>query len=311
MFVYDAYNCEGGKTFSDLEVTGRTMVLEPKYDGFRLICHVTDTGVEMYTRALKRQDGKLPHVEAELLATFPAGTVLDGEIVNMVRHPDGRIENKFEDVQSVMLSKPDLAVLKGQVTKLQYIVFDVTYDSGVDLRHQPLSKRTDVLEQRMEANPDRKYVELTPRFDATQETHDVLVAMGFEGSIVKFDDTPYLSGKRGKGWYKFKHQLEIDVIVTGYTPGRGKFAGLIGAVQFGQPDENGDIVERGQCSGMDDAERAEMTGRMMRGETGYVITVAHMGTAATKAGGSVKLRHPQFKRFRPDKPAHEVIWHDE
>jgi hypothetical protein len=24
----------------------------------------------------------------------------------------------------------------------------------------------------------------------------------------------------------------------------------------------------------------------------------------------IKMRHPQFKRFRSDKPADEVIWHD-
>lgn len=323
----EAYNCSGNITIQEILAYNRPAVLEPKYDGFRLICHVQDGYVDMWTRAMKSQNGKLPHIEAELLATFPAGTVVDGEIMALRRNADGTVENRFEDVQSIMLSKPALAVAKGAHIKLDYVIFDMTYDAGADIRQLSLTTRTSQLQFHLDANPNRTHVDITPRFDVSQETHDILVNMGFEGSVVKLTDTAYQNGKRGKGWYKIKNQPEVDAVIVGFMDGRGKFAGQVGAIIFGQPVDscpveirqalvgkkdacvrvNGvDYVVRGQCSGMDDSERLEVSNDR-HGFLGTVITVKHMGLMH---GDSPKMRHPQFDRFREDKPANEVIWHN-
>jgi len=76
-----AMNCGAITDVSELKGDLSRFTMEPKFDGFRLIAHVTDEGVRFYTRAMKEQVGKLPHI-AELLAkAYPAGTVIDGEII--------------------------------------------------------------------------------------------------------------------------------------------------------------------------------------------------------------------------------------
>lgn len=326
-----AYNCDGSLGLEQLLASDSGYSMEPKYDGFRLICHVRDGSVAMYTRSGKRQDGKLPYVERELLETFPVDTVLDGEIMALTPNADGTVDNCFEHVQSVMLSLPDEAVRKGAERPLQYVIFDVPYEDGMDIRQAKLSARREVLLGHLETNPDRRHVEATPTWEASQHVHDHLVELGFEGTVVKRDDSPYLTGQRGKGWHKFKVQREVDVIVTGFEPGRGKFTGLVGAVKFAQPARQADgdnpivvaytpenialaidrgiLVERGQCSGMTDEER-EWIGDRQQELIGTVISITHSGIVATRDKTGRKFRHPQFLRLRPDKPANEVVWHD-
>ena len=68
---------------------------------------------------------------------------------------------------------------------------------------------------------------------------------------------------------------------------------------------------RGSCSGITDdvrwSIRDDRIGLDRRDEyLGTVITFSHMGLMK----GGIRFRHPQFKRFRPDKPASQVVWHD-
>lgn len=301
-----AMNCGAINRVEDLKGQVDRFVMEPKYDGFRLIAHVGDGFVHFYTRSMKRQDGKLPHIEAQLLASFAAGTVLDGEIVALEKGDDGRVTNNFEHVQSVMLSKGDEHLRKNEARPLSYVVFDVTFAGGIDIRSKPLSHRRALLEAKFAEQP-LAHVTLTPQWPASDSIYETLCELGFEGAVVKASGSPYINGARGKGWHKMKRQDDVDVIITGYMAGRGKFDGLVGAVKFGQPcPKTGEIVERGQASGMDDAERAEMT-KNADALLGTVITVAHMGIMP----GGVKMRHPQFKRFRPDKPVDEIVWHNQ
>jgi hypothetical protein len=56
---------------------------------------------------------------------------------------------------------------------------------------------------------------------------------------------------------------------------------------------------------MDDATRIELSSHR-ESYLGKVVTVAHMGIYPN----GITMRHPQFKRFRPDKPVASVVWHD-
>lgn len=302
-----AMNCTACKSVGEAAKFGkRDWWMEPKLDGFRLVARISDDTtpgncVATYTRSLKRQDGKVPAIENELLAIFPPGTVVDGEICSLKADGQG---NDFEHVQSVMLSQPETAARKFAERPLQYLLFDITFYKGSDIRSWPLRDRRELLESLVDQNP-QTFVGMNLRLAPTQENHDALVSAGFEGSVLKDASGVYASGDRNKSWLKIKAQPEVDVIVMGYQPGRGKFEGLVGAVEFGQPDDSGLLVKRGQCSGMDDEQRKYMTEHMDE-LLGTVITIKPFGTL----GKGLKFRMPQFDRFRPDKPASEVIWHN-
>src|SRR5262245_38896402 len=168
--VLRAQNCAGFRSWDEIDPDA--WLLEPKLDGFRLIALVGDGRVKTFTRSMKSQDGKLPTTEAQLASMFPPGTVVDGEICSL--KADGR-GNDFEHVQQVMLSGAETAARKEAARPLQYLLFDMTFDAGEDIRHLPLHERRARLMRYVGTGTDRIAVLLA--MPATKQSHDALVAL--------------------------------------------------------------------------------------------------------------------------------------
>lgn len=291
-----AQNAEATKDVASI-IAAEGCVMELKLDGIRLLAHVTDTGVEFWTRSGKSATGKLPHVAADL-AHLPAGTWLDGEIVSIQMREDGSVEHHWGTAQSVMGSGTDRAARMSHV--LTYVVFDVLAIGGTDARSLPLSKRRGLLEQMFDGG-EFKSCSLIPQMDASDEACAAIIAAGFEGVIVKRLNAPYASGQRGRGFYKIKATDTVDAVIMGYQPGEGKYDGQLGALLLGQYDASGALVQVAKASGMTDAERLTMS-QNPDAYIGQVCEFRHMGQMPT--GG---FRHPVFFRMRPDKAAAECV----
>ncbi len=271
---------------------------EVKYDGHRMLAFVDADKVRMFARSAVDKTGKLPEVERVLSEKFPDGTILDGEVV-MLDSKGG----DWSKVQNV------LGAGNRTSTHLTYVVFDLLQLQGEDVRLASLATRRLLLETLFDAiMEDDSAVQLAPQEAYTPEFVADLIARGFEGAIVKDPAAPYASGKRGHGWLKIKATETVDVVVMGATEGKGRFAGQIGALVFGTYEQVWDkdhvvLVERGQCSGMDDSQRLAFThARDVGTLVGTVIEVQHMGIMPS--GG---WRHPQFKRVRTDKLPRECV----
>jgi len=119
------------------------------------------------------------------------------------------------------------------------------------------------------------------------------VKMQSEGWVLKS------GGQCGK-WYKVKAEEEVDCVVTGTIPGQGKYIGQVGALVVSVYNEgNVDLVEIASVSGMDDAERLNITKLAKDGHLiGRVCEVKYQ-----LVGSQGRLVHPRFKRWRPDKDA--------
>lgn len=316
-------NCKPAHGVSELPGSPEDYMLEPKFDGFRLILRRDNKGdVDIFTRNGKSQLGKLPWLEA-IVKEFPRGTIVDGEIAAPYWDEDKQLYvQDFEQVQSVMLSKPDRSVEVAKETRdLSFYGFDLIAIDGDDNRETPLSARKSELGLLIGEFEDERFL-TSISYLAEQRIHDQMCKQGFEGTVAKELDSTYASGKRGKGWYKLKKQTDVDVIILGYKPGTKALEGMVGGVIFGQipyegmdtrdmetmpiPHTHYEAVVRGSCSGFDLEERRHITEHWEDYE-GTVMTIAHMGIMA----GNVKMRHPQFKRFRPDKGWSECHWHDE
>src|SRR3954471_12865004 len=92
------------------------MVMEPKFDGFRLLAEVTDVGVHLYTRTGSNKTAHLPHI-AKALSGLPTGTWLDGEVC--VFDADGMQE--WGKVQTICGGNPTLPLVHEQAT---FMIFD-------------------------------------------------------------------------------------------------------------------------------------------------------------------------------------------
>lgn len=271
---------------------------EEKLDGSRYLLYIGKNECKLLSRNWSVQTGEpvdktlnVPHIA---LGYGPelAGTVLDGEI---------QAGTKSSSTTRIMGCSPDKAVERQRKEGwVQFHVFDCLQYREEDLRELPWedrdSHRQMVLKKMM--NQHLLYVPAIPLKSAVQR-YNTIIQHGGEGLILKRKDSVY-----GESWTKVKKLITIDVVVTGYVPGQGKYSGQIGAIKFGMYDGPA-LVEMGQCSGMTDAERITITSNRDKLK-GTVIEV--MGQEFTSDG---RLRHPRFLRLRPDKNPKMCKWDEQ
>lgn len=273
-------------------VLGKDAIMEEKKDGHRGLAHRTSSGVTLYAGSGVDKTHLAPHLAESLLA-LPPGTWLDGEFV--VGEGKGVESSDWGGVQHIL----GRSSVSPDHIHLRYVVFDVLAYKGTDVRKDPLRKRRALLEALVEKHAPA-FVVLSRVYKPTQEQHDKLIAApeddgeGYEGTMVKWLDYPYLSGKKGGSWFKIKAESTEDVIVMNYKPGNGSLTGLIGAIIFGQI-VNGELIVRGSCSGMDMDERRAITANQRK----YIGRVFEIGCKGRYQDGS--YRSPQFKKWRDDK----------
>jgi hypothetical protein len=126
------------------------------------------------------------------------------------------------------------------------------------------------------------------------------------GSIVELqagelpEDTEGYVFKNGNllDWCKWKRELTIDCVVTGFVDGRGKNLGLTGAILC-SVYHKGQLVEIANAGGFTDRERIHISAD----EESYLGRVAEI--TYQYVGSNGRLRHPRFKRWREDKMPHE------
>lgn len=275
----------GGDLMARQAHAGNTWWLEAKLDGWRYIVHKDDRG-ELHCyggRNGAEYTGQLPYLEAQLAAMLPDGTAIDGELIG----------NEWGDVQGVMTR-----TVTPQGAPLRYVVFDLLRLSLRDVRPFPIEARTEALTV-LEWD-DYPELEMSEQHDASKAKHDELVAAGFEGTVWKRKGSLY-TPTRSSSWLKFKHEQSNEAIATGFKPGEGEFAGMVGAIEFDLYDEYGKLRSSSRASGMDLDTRRDMTDNPSAW-IGSVIEVKHNGFMT-----SGKPRHPRFMRRRDDRTAQDVM----
>ena len=122
-----------------------------------------------------------------------------------------------------------------------------------------------------------------------------VVAAGGEGIVAK-----KLSGFESD-FFKVKRQRTWDVVIVGWQEGKGKFAGVVGALRFGV-FKDGRLVEVGKCGGLVDELRVQIA----------VNPEAYIGRVIEVEGQEVNaqghIRFPRFGRFREDKLPEECTF---
>jgi len=118
---------------------------------------------------------------------------------------------------------------------------------------------------------------------------------GYEGLVTKHYDDKYIF-KRSKEWARFKPVRTADLKCTGVVEGKGKYAGMIGALRLEDMlDEEFVVVNVG--SGMTDFDRALPHDRFV----GKVIEVKYSHITKAKDAIYPSLNQPRFVMVREDK----------
>jgi bifunctional non-homologous end joining protein LigD len=293
---------------------------EVKWDGVRAIAHCQPSGICLFSRRGNDITGAYPELRslAGVLGSHTA--ILDGEIVAF----DGHGRPSFEALQPRMHLRGAAAVGRlAQGTPVTYLLFDLLWLDGHSLMELPYAERR----ERLAALALNGEHWRTPAYHAG-EGAALLAAtreQGLEGVVAKRLNSRYLPGARGEGWLKIKHARRQEVLIGGWTEGKGTRLASIGALQVGVHDEQGLLRYAGRVgTGFNEqtlAALARLMRPLARKESPFIGRQPPRGahfvqprlvcevefTEWTKQG---LLRHPSYKGLREDKAPAEVLRED-
>ena len=250
--------------------------IQPKLDGVR--CIFTKDGA--YSRTGK-EFKNLAHIKYDLTDYFRKhpNSVLDGELYNHA------LKNDFEKIISlVRKQKPTDQDARDAENLVQYHVYD-TIAEGVNYedrfnwltRYLPIAASMTLIKNTVVESQDE-----------AEMLHDVHLAQGYEGSILRLNK-PY-EQKRSYNLQKFKDFSDTEATIVGYEAGKGKFTGLIG--KFFMQDDDGNEFGCPIGKGYNFADRRYIL-ENIHDYIGKVATFTYF--ERTKAGS---YRHPLYKTLR-------------
>lgn len=265
--------------------------------------------MRLYSRTGQDFTGHVPHLADELSTFMPLGSVLDGELAivkgSALVHGQQVPVTNFNSTMRVLGSLAERGrELQTELGMMDYVLYDFLSWDGEDFTGHGWKSRRGHLLGRMPDHP--KHLVLNPAFFGEHTfgaLFDTLTGHGIEGIIIKNKTSPYvLDGRPNKTWYKVKAAVTMDMIVTGYTEGTGKYEGLIGTIEFSRMGADGEPVYVGRCSGMTDELRRAITSDRAA-YLGRVVEVKSNELVGSKEYRSP--RHPQFVAFRFDKKSED------
>ena len=287
---------------------------EIKFDGYRLLTRAQGRSVRCDTRNGKDWSRKLPHLVAAIKALKLRASWLDGEIVVADAHgvPDFQaLQNAFESEQT---------------GRIEYVLFDLPFHEGRDLRELPLEARRDRLRALLAAAP-HPALRFSESFD--QDPASLLESArraGLEGLIGKRRGSPYRS-QRSSDWIKLKTGHRQEFLIVGYTEPRGSRQG-IGSLLLGVHDDDGTLRYAGNVgTGFDQPTLALLRKRLDALVIPDAAVAKAPGRSSQRGGGSAphwvrpelmaelafaqwtrdgRIRHAVFHGLRHDRPASGV-----
>lgn len=199
--------------------------LQPKLDGVR--CIFTKNGA--YSRTGK-EFKNVRHITYDLQDFFSKHpfALLDGELYNHA------LNNDFEKIISlVRKQKPTEDDMRNAQHLVQYHVYD-----KITLAEGPVyEQRFNWLTTNLPIAASLTLIKntLVSSYDEAKMLHNVHLAQGYEGSILRLNKS--YEQKRSYNLQKFKDFSDTEATIVGYEAGKGKFEGLIG--KFLMQDDDG------------------------------------------------------------------------
>ena len=185
-------------------------MMEPKWDGFRLLVAVDRNG---RTRAWSRRGASLGDRLGSLLeplAAIPRGSVFDTELVALSSR-NGAVVQDFAAVCRAALQADSAAA-----GKLHLVAFDLLELAGNDVRGLPWTKRRELLRDEFPTGDRLRLIHARP---ASRAAHDQLVGLGFEGSVLKRPGSTYRPGAQTT-WRKYKASHRATATLKALRKGR-------------------------------------------------------------------------------------------
>ncbi len=321
---------------------GVPFAVEQKYDGERIQAHKQGNKIILYSRRLENITSQFPDiVEAVRKNVKAKDCVIEGECM-----PVDKKGNLLPF--QVLMQRRRKHGIEEYVKKIPVclFVFEILYYNGKSLIREAYPKRYAILKKSIrESSSIKLALRITcDNPDCAEELFNRTVEHGGEGIVVKSlkPDSSYQAGVRGWHWIKWKPEYvkglrdTFDLVVAGAYRGRGRRAGVYGALLCAAYNESSDRFET-LCklgSGFTDKALEELPKKFRKHEishkparleitklmipdvwfepavvievTGAEITRSPNHTCGQEKGQGLALRFPRFLRYRPEKSAEQA-----
>jgi DNA ligase-1 len=246
--------------------------VEPKLDGLRILIHfVRGKFVKAFTRNLNETSHMFP--ELTIIDKFVNcdSAIFDCEAVGLDEKT--KLMANFQTTMT-RRRKHDIGETSKKVS-IDFFIFDIISKNGKSLMDKNYLERRKALEETLKLGGPFKLVpnEITKSPERINELYKKRIKEGYEGIMVKKVSSGYIPGRTGWRWVKMKQGEEakgkladtMDVVVMGYTVGRGKRVSF-GVGQFLVGVKDGDKIKTTSKigTGLTDEEFREMKKRLTK-----------------------------------------------
>jgi bifunctional non-homologous end joining protein LigD len=279
---------------------------EIKFDGYRMIAVKDEARVRFETRNHLDWTSKVPDLAEAIGGLKVRRAIFDGEVVAF----DKRGITEFQLLQNAFRDR--------QAKQAVYVVFDLLYLDGVDLRGQPLDERKATLAG-LKLPTDRGPLRVSEFvIGSGAEFFAHARRAGLEGVVSKRRTSPYRAG-RNTDWIKTKCLERSEFVIGGFTDPGGSRHGF-GSLLLGVFDDDQRLTYAGRVgTGFSHGLIDELAARLSAIERPTSPFVD--ARAAARLAGvhwvrpqlvaqvafsnwtrDHRLRHPSFQGLREDKP---------
>jgi len=251
---------------------GGECAAEYKYDGVRVQAHRTaDGAIELFTRRLERVSAQFPDVVEVLAAGLgPREAIVEGEVVAF-----DPAAGELRPFGEVMFRRRKYGIADAvRDVPVSLFCFELLYADGQDLTTLPYPQRRAALVGAI--TPSARLRLTTAAEVATPAALDAAfgqaVTDGCEGLVCKSvsPQAGYQAGARGWLWIKLKRDYRtelsdtVDLVVVGAFAGRGRRAGVYGALLLAAYDPAEEVFAAvTKCgAGFSDADLAALPARL-------------------------------------------------
>jgi len=328
-----------------LEKLGGKCVAEYKYDGERLQAHKTGENVTLYSRRLENISSQYPDA-VELFKKYVKAreAILECECVAVDLDT-----GEMRPFQELMHRRRKYGVEKAiEDYPVSLFLFEALYVDGKDLTQETYLTRRKMLEETVTESDHLKIAKYVVTSNAAEleKFFQEAIENGCEGLVCKSiaKDSVYQAGARGWLWIKYKRDYKsemtdtVDLVIVGAFHGRGKRAGVYGALLLAAYNPESDTFETvTKCgTGFTDEDLAKLpkmlekhvvaqkhsrVNSMIEADVwfepsitmeilGAEVTLSPIHTCAMdsiRKGSGLAIRFPRFTgKYRPDKAAEDA-----
>ena len=302
-----------------MKALGKPLLLQYKYDGFRVEVHKQGDRVQVFTRRLENVTKQFPDIVARVKEHVKCEEcILDGEAIGI--NPKNKKYVPFQNISQRIKRKYGLEEMTKKLP-VDVRFFDIIMKDGEEMFGKTMQERHELLTKTVKEGEliGVAHTLITSSEEAGKNFYARALEAGEEGIFAKKLDSVYQPGVRVGNWIKLKNTMEpLDLVVVGAEWGEGKRSGWLTSYTLACKDEEGELVEIGKAgTGLKELEEEgfsfkEMTdllkplveyqeGKHVKVRPEIILEVAYEEIQKSPSYSSgYALRFPRIKRNRTD-----------